>query len=56
MAIGFYSLGTLDLLGTVDTATNEADRESWKEWIWDQQSSSFRFLSALIFVHMDMGV
>ncbi|KAI0698455.1 terpenoid cyclases/Protein prenyltransferase [Cytidiella melzeri] len=39
MAIGFYSLGSLDILGTVNTATTEVDREAWREWVWEQQSS-----------------
>ncbi|KAI0768878.1 terpenoid cyclases/protein prenyltransferase alpha-alpha toroid [Irpex lacteus] len=39
MAIGFYTLGSLDLMGTINTSTTEVDRQSWKEWIWEQQSS-----------------
>lgn len=39
MAIGFYSLGSLDIMGLLDSKTKEADREGWRAWIWSQQSS-----------------
>ncbi|KAI0088510.1 terpenoid cyclases/protein prenyltransferase alpha-alpha toroid [Irpex rosettiformis] len=39
MAIGFYALGSLDILGTVNTSTTDVDRQSWIDWIWEQQSS-----------------
>lgn len=34
----FYCLGSMDLLGALE---NESDfnRESWKEWLWDQQQT-----------------
>ncbi len=38
-AIGFYSLGCLDILGLVDTKTIEIDRQGWKTWFWELQSS-----------------
>ncbi|KAI0060411.1 terpenoid cyclases/Protein prenyltransferase [Artomyces pyxidatus] len=38
MAISFYCLGTLDITGLVDQKITDTDRESWKEWIWDQQA------------------
>ena len=40
MAIGFYALGSLDLLGTVNTAVTEVDRQAWSNWVWEQQSST----------------
>ncbi|KAI9509992.1 terpenoid cyclases/protein prenyltransferase alpha-alpha toroid [Russula earlei] len=36
MAIAFYCLGTLDLTGSAEHRISPTDRESWKEWIWDQ--------------------
>ncbi|KAL5501803.1 CDC43 [Sanghuangporus vaninii] len=37
MAIGFYCLGALDILGLLETKVKEADREAWRAWIWAQQ-------------------
>ncbi|KAL5519823.1 hypothetical protein ACEPAG_1483 [Sanghuangporus baumii] len=37
MAIGFYCLGALDILGLLETKVKEADREAWRVWIWAQQ-------------------
>ncbi|KAJ3762747.1 terpenoid cyclases/protein prenyltransferase alpha-alpha toroid [Lentinula raphanica] len=39
MAVAFYCLGSLDLLNMVQVKTSETDRESWREWIWEQQIS-----------------
>ena len=36
MAIAFYCLGTLDVTGVAERQISPTDRESWKEWIWDQ--------------------
>jgi len=36
MAIAFYCLGTLDLTGLTEQKISPTDRQSWKEWIWDQ--------------------
>ncbi|KAJ7252752.1 terpenoid cyclases/protein prenyltransferase alpha-alpha toroid [Mycena haematopus] len=38
LALGFYCLGVLDLLGAIQTKTSEADRGSWRDWIWEQQT------------------
>ncbi|GAW07887.1 geranylgeranyl transferase type-1 subunit beta [Lentinula edodes] len=38
MAIAFYCLGSLDLLKMLQDKTSQTDRESWKEWIWEQQT------------------
>ncbi|KAJ7504424.1 terpenoid cyclases/protein prenyltransferase alpha-alpha toroid [Mycena galericulata] len=38
LAIGFYCIGALDLLGALQTKTSEPDRSSWREWIWEQQT------------------
>ncbi|KIY52428.1 terpenoid cyclases/Protein prenyltransferase [Fistulina hepatica ATCC 64428] len=38
LALAFYCLGTLDLLGLLESKTTEIDRESWREWIWEQQT------------------
>lgn len=42
LVIGFYCLGILDLLGLVQTKTSETDRDSWREWIWEQQTRRYR--------------
>jgi len=39
MAIGFYSLGSLDIVDSVRETVNSANCESWKDWVWEQQSS-----------------
>lgn len=36
MAIAFYCLGTLDITGLTEQKISPTDRQSWKEWIWDQ--------------------
>ncbi|KAI0298124.1 terpenoid cyclases/Protein prenyltransferase [Multifurca ochricompacta] len=36
MAIAFYCLGTLDVTNYAERKISSTDRESWKEWIWDQ--------------------
>ena len=36
MAISFYCLGTLDVTGLTEQKISPTDRQSWKEWIWDQ--------------------
>ncbi|KAJ6591620.1 terpenoid cyclases/protein prenyltransferase alpha-alpha toroid, partial [Mycena vulgaris] len=38
LALGFYCIGSLDLLGLLQTKTTETDRASWREWIWEQQT------------------
>ncbi|KAJ7623256.1 terpenoid cyclases/protein prenyltransferase alpha-alpha toroid [Roridomyces roridus] len=38
LAIGFYCIGALDLLGLLQSKTSEVDRASWREWIWEQQT------------------
>ncbi|KAF9464217.1 terpenoid cyclases/protein prenyltransferase alpha-alpha toroid [Collybia nuda] len=37
LALSFYCIGSLDLLGAMDT-TSQTDRQSWKDWIWEQQT------------------
>ncbi|KAJ7644650.1 terpenoid cyclases/protein prenyltransferase alpha-alpha toroid [Roridomyces roridus] len=36
MAIVFYCVGSLDVLGVLQTETSETDRTSWRTWIWEQ--------------------
>jgi hypothetical protein len=36
MAIAFYCLGTLDVTSMAERQISPTDRQSWKEWIWDQ--------------------
>lgn len=45
LALAFYCIGSLDLLGVLCEGTTETDRESWREWIWEQQTSSCDLLS-----------
>ncbi|OBZ71710.1 Geranylgeranyl transferase type-1 subunit beta [Grifola frondosa] len=40
IAVVFYCLGTLDLLGVVESKTSEIERETWRAWLWEQQTSS----------------
>ncbi|KAF8895223.1 terpenoid cyclases/protein prenyltransferase alpha-alpha toroid [Infundibulicybe gibba] len=39
LAVAFYCIGSLDLLGTLQDGTTEAERELWRQWIWEQQTS-----------------
>lgn len=41
LAIAFYCIGSLDLLGMVQDKISEADRKIWREWIWEQQVCAF---------------
>ncbi|KAJ6477181.1 terpenoid cyclases/protein prenyltransferase alpha-alpha toroid [Mycena vitilis] len=36
MAIVFYCVGTLDVLGALRDETSEIQRASWRNWIWEQ--------------------
>jgi len=38
-AVGFYCLGGLDLLGSLDTQSVQNHRPEWIEWLWQQQSA-----------------
>jgi len=38
LAIVFYCLGSLDLLGVLEDETSPKERGSWQNWIWAQQS------------------
>ncbi|KAH9932713.1 terpenoid cyclases/Protein prenyltransferase [Epithele typhae] len=35
----FYCLGSLDILGVMDKQLTELDRQTYKEWLWEQQTS-----------------
>lgn len=39
LAVGFYCIGSLDILGLLEEKTTVTDRESWREWIWEQQTN-----------------
>ncbi|EMD39652.1 hypothetical protein CERSUDRAFT_150261 [Gelatoporia subvermispora B] len=39
IALILYCFGTLDLLGTLSTKTSETDRQKWRDWLWEQQTS-----------------
>lgn len=36
LAIVFYCIGTLDLLGLLDSGSKPHEREEWRRWIWEQ--------------------
>ncbi len=33
----FYCMGTLDVLASWDSQSKEHDRETWRDWLWEQQ-------------------
>ena len=37
IAIVFYCLGTLDILNVTEPQSTELDRQTWREWLWEQQ-------------------
>ncbi|THG98576.1 hypothetical protein EW145_g7401, partial [Phellinidium pouzarii] len=37
VAVGFYCLGALDVLGLLDAKLKDIDRMAWRSWIWEQQ-------------------
>lgn len=39
VALSFYCLGSLDLLDLLKEKTNDSDRQNWRDWIWEQQTS-----------------
>jgi geranylgeranyl transferase type-1 subunit beta len=39
MAIVFYCVGILDLLGALQDQTSDMERVSWQTWIWEQYAS-----------------
>ncbi|KAF8158421.1 terpenoid cyclases/protein prenyltransferase alpha-alpha toroid [Crassisporium funariophilum] len=38
LALAFYCIGSLDLLGILEEQIPVADRQLWKEWVWEQQA------------------
>ncbi|KAF9265221.1 terpenoid cyclases/Protein prenyltransferase [Marasmius fiardii PR-910] len=38
MALSFYCIASLDLLGVINEKISEADRGAWRSWIWEQQA------------------
>jgi hypothetical protein len=48
MAVGFYCLGSLDLMGLLQSKTSEVDRESYTEWIWEQYTRPYTLLNTSI--------
>ena len=38
-ALAFYCIGTLDLLGTLETAASDFERTNWGAWYWELQTS-----------------
>ncbi|KAI0373782.1 terpenoid cyclases/Protein prenyltransferase [Pilatotrama ljubarskyi] len=40
IALVFYCLGALDILGLLATQTSDLERETWRSWLWEQQISS----------------
>ncbi|KAG9119213.1 hypothetical protein FRC07_005856, partial [Ceratobasidium sp. 392] len=40
MAVGYYSLASLDLFGVAMSKPKEKDRKDWAQWIWAQYIST----------------
>ncbi|KAK1231424.1 geranylgeranyl transferase type-1 subunit beta [Marasmius sp. AFHP31] len=38
LALAFYCIGSLDLLGVINEKIPEAERDAWRSWIWEQQT------------------
>ncbi|KAF7308815.1 Terpenoid cyclases/Protein prenyltransferase [Mycena kentingensis (nom. inval.)] len=38
-AVGFYCIGSLELLDALNSKTTETDRENWRGWIWEQHTN-----------------
>ncbi len=54
IAVVFYCLGTLDILGHLEKQSNDLDRETWRSWLWEQQICSSHSL-LLIVQHSDLS-
>ncbi|KAI0824009.1 terpenoid cyclases/Protein prenyltransferase [Trametes gibbosa] len=39
LAIIFYCVGTLDILNLLGKNASDTERQSWREWVWEQQIS-----------------
>ncbi|KAI0642970.1 terpenoid cyclases/Protein prenyltransferase [Trametes meyenii] len=39
IALVFYCLGSLDILDFVTSKSSDLDRETWKSWLWEQQTT-----------------
>ncbi|KAI0754575.1 terpenoid cyclases/Protein prenyltransferase [Daedaleopsis nitida] len=39
IALIFYCLGALDILGAIESQSSEIDRETWRDWLWEQHIS-----------------
>ncbi|KAF8964331.1 terpenoid cyclases/protein prenyltransferase alpha-alpha toroid [Flammula alnicola] len=38
LALAFYCIGSLDLLGVLEEQVSVQERDSWREWLWEQQT------------------
>ncbi|KAF8903087.1 terpenoid cyclases/protein prenyltransferase alpha-alpha toroid [Gymnopilus junonius] len=38
LALGFYCIGSLDLLGLLESQVPSGEREDWRAWLWKQQA------------------
>ena len=38
LALAFYCIGSLDLLGVIEEEISASDRQLWREWLWQQQA------------------
>ncbi|KAL0570569.1 geranylgeranyl transferase type-1 subunit beta [Marasmius crinis-equi] len=38
LALAFYCIGSLDLLGVINEKVPPDERDSWRSWIWEQQT------------------
>ncbi|CAA7261529.1 unnamed protein product [Cyclocybe aegerita] len=39
LALAFYCIGSLDLLGVLEDSVPVTDRELWRAWLWEQQAA-----------------
>jgi hypothetical protein len=43
LALAFYCIGSLDLLGVIEEQIPASDRQLWREWLWQQQARRSTF-------------
>ena len=38
LALAFYCIGSLDLLGVIEEQIPASERQLWREWLWQQHA------------------
>ena len=51
LALAFYCIGSLDLLGVIEEQIPASERQLWREWLWQQQA---RRLTPAYLPHTDL--